>query len=797
MEVQLLPSFPSSPTPEASLGARFDRLRQRRVGQRIRAFAATLLTLGASLAAIGATPQPAAAATPPVVSAGNNHTCVLMPNGTVFCWGFNHYGQLGNSAIGNSAIPVQAQGPAGATQVAAGQFHSCALASGVAWCWGSNAFGAVGNGNTNDRHIPTKVKGGLTFTQIAAGGTLYAPNPPTHADFTCGVTNLGAADCWGYGKDGQLGNGTNQQSLVPVQVMGLDAGVRQVALGASHACALMANGAVKCWGTNHHGELGNNSTTGSNVPVPVTGLSSGVVAISAGFHHTCALLSGGAMQCWGANANGEIGDATTAQRLVPTPVIGLSSGVQQISAGGYHTCALGNFSVVRILCWGDGNHGDLGDGKISPHNVLQPQLVFGMTASGVGTPGPSPVQVAAGGSHTCAVVSTGQVECWGFNNPGSVGDGTSGLDRGLPTLVIGLTDGPQQVSEGQAEGCAITQSLDVSCWGSRDGTDFQAHTSAQPVTSLTGKAAQTSAGEIDACVLSVAGALRCWGTNGNGEDGDGTTSPNPTPQPVTNMASGVVSVSTGEDACSVVQPNQLFCWGYGHLGELGNNSNQSSDVPVQVFALGKQIAGPAFDQACAIGTNAAALCWGRNGRGELGDGTTNDSKIPVKVNGLPATPVQIAVGGSLISNSFSCAVLVTGRVFCWGDNQAGELGNGSTANRSLTPVKVQLSAGAKEVVTGTQHACALLTTGDVQCWGDNSFGQLGNGSSASESNVPVTVSNLGSQAIQISSDDVESTCALLATSPQIVQCWGRNGADELGDGQSGGFSNTPQPVLGL
>jgi alpha-tubulin suppressor-like RCC1 family protein len=112
-------------------------------------------------------------------------------------------------------------------------------------------------------------------------------------------------------------------------------------------------------------------------------------------------------------------------------------------------------------------------------------------------------------------------------------------------------------------------------------------------------------------------------------------------------------------------------------------------------------------------------------------------------------------------------------------------------------VKVQLSAGAKQVVTGNFHACALLTTGDVQCWGENFQGELGNGSPISNSNVPVTVSNLGSKAIEIASGAADSTCALLGTSPQTVECWGNNGADELGDGASGGFSNTPQPVLGL
>jgi alpha-tubulin suppressor-like RCC1 family protein len=212
--------------------------------------------------------------------------------------------------------------------------------------------------------------------------------------------------------------------------------------------------------------------------------------------------------------------------------------------------------------------------------------------------------------------------------------------------------------------------------------------------------------------------------------------------------------------------------------------------------LGVQ-ASTADAHSCAVSTNGHAYCWGANDYGEIGDGTTNGSDNPVKVKGLPATPVQIVAGGDFDGSTtpadFTCALLTTGDVYCFGVNETGELGNGTTTNSQI-PVKVDLSGPAKQIVADGFSSCALLMTGQVQCWGSNTSGQLGNGTNA-DSSTPVNVSGL-SQVLQISSNGAASSiCALTASN--TVLCWGDNTNDELGDGVNGGSSNTPQPVQGL
>jgi len=195
--------------------------------------------------------------------------------------------------------------------------------------------------------------------------------------------------------------------------------------GLYHTCALLSTGAVKCWGNNGNGQIGDNSQIQRLTPVAVSGLSSGVTAISAGYQHTCALLSTGAVKCWGYNGNGQLGDNSQTQRLTPVDVSGLSSGVTAISAGIYHTCAL--LSTGAVKCWGYNVYGQLGDN--SQTNRLTPVDVSGLS-SGV-------TAISAGYLHTCAVLSTGAVKCWGYNAYGQIGD-NSQTQRLTPVAVSGI-----------------------------------------------------------------------------------------------------------------------------------------------------------------------------------------------------------------------------------------------------------------------------------------------------------------------------------------------------------------------
>jgi alpha-tubulin suppressor-like RCC1 family protein len=240
---------------------------------------------------------------------------------------------------------------------------------------------------------------------------------------TCALTSTGGVKCWGFNGYGELGDNTNIDSSTPVDVVGLNSGVTAIAVGQYHTCALIGTGGMKCWGYNYFGQLGNNTTISSSIPVDVVGLGSAITAISAGGYHTCALTGSGGVKCWG--IHGILGDNTTIDRHTPVDVVGLSNGVKAISAGVYHTCAL--TSAGGVKCWGDNNYGDLGNNMIDSYGL--PVDVVGLS-SGV-------TAIAAGGyeSHTCALTSTGGAKCWGDNAEGQLGD-FSTTDRWTPVDVI-------------------------------------------------------------------------------------------------------------------------------------------------------------------------------------------------------------------------------------------------------------------------------------------------------------------------------------------------------------------------
>jgi alpha-tubulin suppressor-like RCC1 family protein len=251
---------------------------------------------------------------------------------------------------------------------------------------------------------------------------------------------------------GQIGDGTTTARRAPVDVVGLTSGVAAIAAGAAHSCALTAAGAVKCWGSNGWGQIGDGTTTDRLTPVDVVGLTSGVAAIAARDLHTCALTKAGGAKCWGSNLSGQIGDGTKKTRLAPVDVKNLTSGVAAIAAGAEHTCALTTAGGVK--CWGYNGWGEIGDGTKTTR--LAPVDVKNLT-SGVAA-------IATGAAHTCAVTAAGGAKCWGSNGNGEIGNGTT-TDRRGPVDVVGLTSGVAAIAGGAAHTCALTAAGGVKCWG--------------------------------------------------------------------------------------------------------------------------------------------------------------------------------------------------------------------------------------------------------------------------------------------------------------------------------------------
>ncbi|HQY63467.1 MAG: hypothetical protein IPQ09_07830 [Myxococcales bacterium] len=358
---------------------------------------------------------------PPValdVVAGLSHSCALLSDGSAKCWGSNSFGQLGDSTTTNRATPVPVLALGGPVAALTATTHTCArFVDGAVKCWGLNSYGEVGDASVVHRRTPVAVNLGATAISVAAG-----------AIHTCAALTGGAVKCWGQNATGQLGDNTTTLRTSPVSVVGLGGVATAVSAGDGFSCALLDGGAVKCWGGNNRGQLGDTTTTQRNTPVAVSGLSGAVVALSSGGSHTCALLADDTVQCWGWNNSGELGDGTRAQRTSAVALVGLGGTPRAVSAGVSHTCA--RLSDGAIKCWGGNTFGSLGDGTATQQ----------LTPVSVSSLGGTPIALSAGQSnifHSCAALGDGTVKCWGDNGSGQVGDGTS-TRRLVPTLVSGI-----------------------------------------------------------------------------------------------------------------------------------------------------------------------------------------------------------------------------------------------------------------------------------------------------------------------------------------------------------------------
>jgi alpha-tubulin suppressor-like RCC1 family protein len=384
---------------------------------RVRGLLGASVLLGA-LAVGPAEAVPRAAAVTPIVgviSSGWGHTCAIATSSSIRCWGVNEFGTLGNGTttdLDANPLPGEVSSPGSdISAVGAGLNHTCAVVGGGVRCWGWNGYGQLGTGDFADRTSPASVATSGTVTKVVGGSS-----------HTCAIVG-GGVQCWGNNDQGQLGNGQpgcdpedpfECKSSTPVTVSGLS-GVTALAAGTFHTCAL-AGGAVFCWGANYSGQLGAGGpiepTDIRNVPVSVSGLGN-VTSMATGADHACAVTSAGAIKCWGENGFGQIGDGTEMNRS--TPVTISQTGAARIAAGWDHTCLTS--TKGGVACWGRNQWGELGDGTFKERH--RPVAVSGLgNGSGV-------KEVSGGYQFTCAIFAGREVQCWGRNDFGQVGDGTT------------------------------------------------------------------------------------------------------------------------------------------------------------------------------------------------------------------------------------------------------------------------------------------------------------------------------------------------------------------------------------
>ncbi len=472
--------------------------------------------------------------------------------------------------------------------------------------------------------------------------------------------------------------------------------------------------------------------------------------IAAGGSSMCVIVAGGAVDCWGSDwGHGPFTEGGPGP-MAPTRVPGIVNAVA-ISGGGYNVgarvCAL--LSDRQVSCW-----------TVGP-NMMNPQPVAGLGAV---------TEIAATADHACALLAGGTVECWGQNDAGQLGNGTTTTSN-TPVPVNGLA-GATSIAVAQSSSCAILTGGALRCWGQWFGQGSPA-TTPTAVANVSGASAlsmRSSAGSSPGIAVVAAG--------GEVRQVTGTTS-------YTLNLTGASAVAQGVGHLCALVSGEVWCNGNGAVGDLGNGSTGGISGWVDT-GLGDASALAATDYSTCALTTTGVRCWGNDDLGELGDGRAGYAMSPVPAAGISGA--SAVAGGSY----YRCALVSGGAVDCWGDDDSGQLGHASTATPpdDPTPTPVSGITGATAIGAGDAHACAVLSGGSVSCWGSNTWGELGDGSTGGSSSTPVAVTGL-TGATAVAADDGQ-TCALLQSGG--VDCWGQ--AAQLVNGYRTD-SATPVPVSGV
>jgi alpha-tubulin suppressor-like RCC1 family protein len=681
------------------------------------------------------------------IDVGESYACAVHETGRVSCWGTNENGQLGNATLQTQGTPLLVEGIDDAVEVSAGSVHTCARrTNGAIKCWGNNGNGRLGNGSASGSSpSPVDVVGITDAVQLAVG-----------YEHACVRRMTGQVACWGLGDSGELGDGNaTLDGPTPVTVSGI-ADAIDVSAGGYYSCAVRAGGGVQCWGYGFDATMGNGTFTSVNpLPVNVSNITD-AVDVEAGIWFACARRMGGAISCWGGNFNGELGLGITADHRT-TPVALAITGATQLALGPSSTHACARLSSGLWSCWGLGSYGELGNGMgITSRSPVATSItdeevsVGGATTCGrtggtvhcwgLGSSGQSgdcltfvhdtPVEVAwlagarmiaAGDSHMCAINAGGSVFCAGLNEAHLLGNGS---ETPSMTSVATIGGAAEYIAASGTHTC-ITNGGIGACWGTNyygelgDGTTSTTGSDPVPVSGLV-NLGEIQPGDGHTCARDTGNNVSCWGINNAGQLGDGTMTARTTKALATGVTDAIQLASSASTSCIYRVSGVNACWGDNGSGTVGDGTtmDRTSATSMGGTHLLANIA-VSYSHGCGVFNGSEVWCWGQNNHGGLGDGTTNASLVPVRVVGINDA-VLVAV-----NYDASCAIRQGGVVSCWGAGALGQLGNGERVDHT-TPVVVTGVTGVLQLSMAANYACAR-TPNQTYCWGHNSYGQFGDG----------------------------------------------------------------------
>jgi alpha-tubulin suppressor-like RCC1 family protein len=543
------------------------------------------------------------------ISTGQSHSCALLSDGSVKCWGLNANNQLGNGNTTNSNVPVSPNAfPNNVTSIDAGHNHNCAVLSDLSvYCWGMNDQGQIGNLTTTNQSSPVAVNNLTGASQVSAGD-----------NFTCALLTNNLLKCWGANANGQLGNGSKYNSLYPISV-NFDGQVpASISAGGRHVCAVMSDSQLFCWGSNTSGQLanynshinatpqfaggfhgsashlgggpgtlhtcavigsvircrgengsgqlGNGSKVNQNNAQEVINLTGTPKTVATGNGHTCASMTSGEVYCWGANGNGQLGNGNLVANITPVQVGNLGN-VVKVETGNNHSCALINTGEVK--CWGANANGQLGNGVSTDSS--NPVKVKGLE---------EPVTaLVAGTNSNCVIAASGKIQCWGNNGSGQLGNGSTNSVTSIPTDVLAIDHGATQVAIGDSHACALLDDKKIKCWGSNTYGELGVNPNSitiydtpgntvRPVLALgIENAKQITAGAGFSCALNESGAVYCWGYNSLASPIYGNTLLPAThiPQLVEGFDEPLTDIKAMKNfACGVNPSKRIQCWAGGN-----------------------------------------------------------------------------------------------------------------------------------------------------------------------------------------------------------------------------------------